>query len=50
MLTDAASPKIEVFKLNEHDDADLADNIQSYDVFINVGVLPFWMGMAIYPA
>ena len=50
MLTDAASPKIEVFKLNEHDDADLADNIQSYDVFSNVGVLPFWMGMAIYPA
>lgn len=50
VLTLASSPKIEVFKLHEHDDDNLADHIQSFDIFSNVGILPFWMGMAIYPA
>jgi hypothetical protein len=50
-LTDKfAAPKINVFKLNEQSKENPAVLVESYDIFSEVGVLPFWMGMAVYPS
>lgn len=50
LTDDPTAPKINVFDLHEHDTVNPATQIQSLDIFSVVGPIPFWMGMAIYPA
>jgi hypothetical protein len=50
LIDNFVAPKVNVFKLNEQSKENPAVLVESYDIFSEVGVLPFWMGMAVYPS
>lgn len=50
LLDSQTSPKIDVFSLSGLNDGKLPQLIQSFDIFAEVGVIPGWLGLRIYPS